>query len=479
MRSGQRWTAVATLVVLGSASWLGTRPAAGLEAAACPSPPRVLDVKRISVDRVHGRPPSEPDTQVEPDVAVDRANPDHVVSVFQEGRYPDGAAAAAGFATSRDGGRTWTTGELPGLTRAAGGAFERAGDHVVAFGPDGAAVVATTAFDGQLKPDKRSAIAVIRSADGGSTWGRPSLVVDDHDLNVFNDNPAVAVDTFASSPHRGRIYVAWIRERIHIHRFSSPIVLSRSDDGGATWSGLTPLSFPPDNGQGTQVVVRPDGRVSVLWQRFGFQGGVQEVVRTSNDGGTTFGPPVRISDVRWRESPGMRTGFGIASAAVDPITGRMFVAWQDSRFRTGGLNDAVLVASGDGIHWTVPAPVGRPPGEPLADHLTPDVSAYGGAVAVTFLGRPLLRGRPGNFVDERYAGSTDGGATFGCVASIGPPTDIRFAALAFPGRSRFLGDYMGVSLTAAGAHAVWARAYGVAGGGRDPHQTIWAATIRP
>ena len=53
-------------------------------------------------------PPSEPDTQVEPTLAQDSNAPDHLVAVFQEGRYPDGAAATAGFAASRDDGKTWT-----------------------------------------------------------------------------------------------------------------------------------------------------------------------------------------------------------------------------------------------------------------------------------------------------------------------------------------------------------------------------------
>src|SRR6266516_3427952 len=98
---------------------------------------RAVDVMQISSDRLPSPPPSEPDTQVEPTLAQDSNAPDHLVAVFQEGRYPDGAAAAAGFAASRDDGKAWTRGELPGLTMLAHGPFERAGDQVAAFGPGG------------------------------------------------------------------------------------------------------------------------------------------------------------------------------------------------------------------------------------------------------------------------------------------------------------------------------------------------------
>ena len=78
----------------------------------------------------------QPDTQIEPSIAVNPANPKNVVAVYQEGRVADGGDATNGFATSTDGGKTWKYGELPGLTTypGQGGQFERASDAVVAFG---------------------------------------------------------------------------------------------------------------------------------------------------------------------------------------------------------------------------------------------------------------------------------------------------------------------------------------------------------
>ena len=58
----------------------------------------------------------QPDTQIEPSVAVNPQNPLNVVAVYQEGRRANGGDATNGYATSFDGGATWVDGELPGLT---------------------------------------------------------------------------------------------------------------------------------------------------------------------------------------------------------------------------------------------------------------------------------------------------------------------------------------------------------------------------
>ena len=58
----------------------------------------------------------QPDTQIEPSIAVNPANPKNVVTVYQEGRIANGGDATNVYATSFDGGKTWTKGELPGLT---------------------------------------------------------------------------------------------------------------------------------------------------------------------------------------------------------------------------------------------------------------------------------------------------------------------------------------------------------------------------
>src|SRR5439155_15584680 len=89
------------------------------------------DVPPISQD---GLPGGELNTQVEPDLAMDPNNPDNVVAVVQQCRFKTGGTVDPGFAASLDGGHTWTHGNLPGLTTAVGGPFDRGSDPTVVFG---------------------------------------------------------------------------------------------------------------------------------------------------------------------------------------------------------------------------------------------------------------------------------------------------------------------------------------------------------
>src|SRR5262249_18730302 len=57
---------------------------------------------------------SQHETEVEPSSFAVGST---IVSAFQMGRFTDGGASDIGFATSTDGGSTWTHGNLPGITK--------------------------------------------------------------------------------------------------------------------------------------------------------------------------------------------------------------------------------------------------------------------------------------------------------------------------------------------------------------------------
>src|SRR6266404_482950 len=155
----------------------------------------------------------QPDTEIEPSIAVNPTNAKNVVAVYQLSRIADGGDATNGFATSLDGGKSWTNGSLPGLTTfpGQGGVFERASDAVVAFGPDGTVYANSLVFDWNNNQGLRSGIAVNVSKNGGKTWGPPVFLQDDM-VGGLNDKNWIVVDqSDAPGHHKGRVYVVWDR----------------------------------------------------------------------------------------------------------------------------------------------------------------------------------------------------------------------------------------------------------------------------
>jgi BNR/Asp-box repeat protein len=439
------------------------------------------NVQQISQDTLDGPPGSEDDTQVEPDIAVDPNDPNLITATFQQGRFQDGGSADPGFATSHDGGATWTSGNLPNLTVAVGGEFERASDPVVAFGPDGAVYIQTLGIN---FTDCRSAVVVQRSEDGGLTFGDPLTIVDDNNCDILHDKNWLTVDTFPGSPHYGRIYAVWdiftVAPTAPLGSIS-PIVLKYSDDRGETWSELITVSPDPlSSGIGALPLVQPDGDLTVVWDHFGVD--FDEMVsQTSTDGGQTFSSLLFIGDCSCSSPPDMRTG-ALPSAAVDPVTGFLYASWQSTQFRNDGLNDIVLSRSTDGgASWGLLQRVNPDSRRVSTDHFTPDVAAYGGTVHVNYYARDLKNGVYSRFAEQRYQSSSNNGLTFAKPIRLGPKSFLRYAATVFFNGTKFLGDYIGNAATAGFDHPVWTRSGQYIGQIESAahHQAAWSATIEP
>lgn len=373
--------------------------------------------------------------QAEPDLAIDPNDPQHLVAAVQEGRFHSGGGALAiAFATSTDGGSTWATGLLPGLTDASGGTYDRASDPVAAVGPDGTAYVASLLFN-EDNPD--TAIAVSRSSDGGITWPEPVAVATTDDPSSFWDKEWIVAD-----PVDGSLYVAW--KDFTGFGDGGPMLLSRSTDGGDTWS--TPRSITPNhNAFAAQPLVLPNGRLAVVYSVH------REKIRIirSRDGGQTFGRARAVAVMQPSVLAGLRTGDGLPSATVDPVTGVIHVAWQDGR---RDASDVSSVRSTDGGRtWTEPRRVNRSPrGEA---QFLPDVSASGSVVHV-FYYDGTDDASDADLFTFSYSRSVDGGANFGAPVVVGD-TSFPASAAASTTQGLMFGDYIGSAAGPAGAYAVW------------------------
>src|SRR5262249_27887963 len=151
-------------------------------------------------------------------------------------------AVAAYF--SRDGGRTWGASSPLPLTLA-GISFSASGDPGVAFDSRGNAYVSYVSSEVQPV----WAVAVAKSTDGGRTFSQASVVTlaDLFAQGVIADHPKMVIDTNPASPFRDTLYVTWDAGVIVGGRIArADLMLSRSTDGGQTWSTPQVVSSDPN-----------------------------------------------------------------------------------------------------------------------------------------------------------------------------------------------------------------------------------------
>ncbi len=432
--------------------------------AAAPASPAVLHVGQIDHQDVAPQPGSEPGTLVEPDVAVSPLNPAIAVAVAHDGRFPNGGAVDISYAWTHDGGAHWRHAPMPGLTKAAGGAWDRASDPVVAFGPNGDVFVSTLVFNLGC----RTGVAVSRSTDGGATFGAPTLAQSSSSCNYSDDKNWLVVDTQPNSPHRGRLYQFWTAFlAVNGQGAGSPQVLRWSDDHGAHWSGTTVVSGPHENTQDSQAMIQPDGTITDVY----LGKGSSLVARTSTDGGATWSAESLVVQSVGGGPRGIRCC--LPAAAADPVTGRMYAVWEANGAER---SDAVeLSTSADGRVWSPAQRVSRDGGKTTIQYVNSTVTAYGGRVFVSYGARDTAVSN-GRYVQQEVSSSYNGGRTFGAPLLLGPLSDLHYAAVA---GGKFPGDYIGASATSGTVVLVWCVSSAPSDAEQKFHQTLFGAVLRP
>jgi hypothetical protein len=451
----------------------------------------VLHVGQIAQQDIPPESYSEPDTLVEPDVAVSPINPDWAVAVAHDGRYPDGGAVDITYAWTHDGGKIWHHQPVQGITKSAGGTWDRASDPIVAWGPDGSVYLSIL----PVNLDCQSGVYVTRSTDGGKTFGTPVLAHYSASCNYSDDKNYLAIDNSPHSPHYGRLYQFWTPFIFDAqgNYVSAPQAVRWSDDKGQTWSDTTYVSATNVGTQNSQAMIQPDGSITDAYLNFGVGGmgedpegnvghhgdaalaaaaaaaapvGDNWVARTSHDGGKTWGPEVLITNDAGEGPAGIRCC--LPSATADPVTGRLYTAWNSAT-----PDQVKLSQSSDGRHWSQPVLVSRSEKAGL-DRVNIDVTAYRAEVFVSYGTRDTTV-ENGRYVQQQLSVS-HGGAQFGAPISLGPPSDLNYAAVA---RGKFPGDYTGSSATNGRLYVVWCVSSTPSEPTAQYHQTMYAAVIHP
>lgn len=382
--------------------------------------------------------PSNMRAQAEPHIARSPVDPDFLVATFQEGRFTDGGAVDCGYSVTRDGGLSWTRALIPNLTTVVGGPYSRATDPVAGIDLEGRVFLCT---EGATSTDfSEGVIVVSRSTDGGTTFGSPVVVFAPASSSDFPDKGWMAVNNFTgTSTPAGRVVVTWT---LFKPNGASPILCSFSNDHGLTWS--PPVAVVPESSstQGSQPVFLRDGRLAIVYWNFSGSGGAEEIdVVLSNDGGVTFGPPTKVTNVTRYNQPSIRTGVFLPSAASDRDTGSLYVVYQ--AFDLAGSPRILFTKSANaGASWTAPIAITD---NPRTGVFNPAISASpdGQTLTVSFYDQ---RDSGGNtFLCNLYlAQSFDGGATWG--PNIRLTSETTNATLApLTGSGYMLGDYLGIA----------------------------------
>jgi RTX calcium-binding nonapeptide repeat (4 copies) len=391
----------------------------------------------------------DPDGQHESEVEPDSFTFGRTtVATFQVARRNDGGATNVGFAVSKDDGRSWRSGFLPGITVAGtpAGTAPRASDPSVAYDSvHGVWLISTLAIEGEV-----TRLTISRSSDG-LTWSNPVFAAEaSSSSDIAFDKEWIGCDNGGSSPFRGRCHLVYSDVQ-----HGDVASAKYSQDGGLTWSPQVQIS--QSDAVGVIPVVRPNGELVVVYLAQGRR--VDGALSTN--GGATFGAPVTVAPVTAHAERGLRF-IPLPSADVD-ASGRVFVTWHDCRFsRACAANSVVVATSADGRTWdaATAATTGR-------DAVIPTIgidSASGRAAIAYYTVRPAG-------IDLELVESRSGRSGWSAPRRVSTQT-MRVPWLPTTSSGRMLADYISLHYAAGRPQVVWALASPPVGGGLK--QAIYA-----
>ena len=375
---------------------------------------------------------SQHKTEVEPDTFAYGST---IVAAAQSGRFNDGGGSDIGYARSADNGVTWTQGTLPGITVQNGGTYQRVSDASVAYDAlHNVWLISSIPITSSVTVP---VVFVSRSTDGGVTFGNPVTVASGS--TSFDKNWTVC-DNNAASPFYGHCYTEFDN-----NADGDRLKMSTSTDGGLTWG---PAKNTGNNatGLGGQPVVQPNGTVIVPSSNASESA---ILAWRSTDGGATWSSTVTVASVADHTPAGSLRSGPMPSAEID-AAGKVYVAWQDCRFRTAcKANDIVYSTSTNGTTWTAVTRVPIDATNSGVDHFIPGLAvdpATSGTTAKLGLTYYFYRTAACGSscqLEVGYIQSNNGGSTWSAHTDVAGPFSISLTPNTTQGR--MVGDYISTS----------------------------------
>ena len=375
-------------------------------------------------------------TEVEPSAA---SNGSTIVATFQVGRIFGGGSADIGFATTTNGGASWTSGLLPGITtNYQGGSYRAVSDPSVAYDAAHAVWLISS-----LALATNGTVVTSRSLDGIS-WQPPVTVSTTPDA----DKNWTACDNTPASPFYGHCYTMWDDPSVGGGR----VFISTSSDGGLTWQAAknTADSSP---GIGVQPVIQPNGTVIVPMANNSSLGPISAIVSfRSTDGGNAWSTvTIAASVTQHQVAGGLRTE-ALPTAQSD-AAGNVYVIWQDCRFRTNcASNDLVMSTSADGLTWSAPVRIPIDSTASSADYfipglaIEPETSGLGAHLALSYYFYPNAACTTSTCsLNIGFVSSHDGGNTWTAATTL--VSGMYLSSLANTSQGSMVGDYIATAFS--------------------------------
>jgi hypothetical protein len=367
------------------------------------------------------------DAANEPTLAVDPLAPDRMVTVWRQFDDVDGSLRTAGWATSVDGGRSWTA-------RGAVDPGVFSSDPVLAADDDGRFYLLG------LEAGYQSC-RLHHSDDGGMSWG-PAIPA------LGGDKPWLGVDG-----QRGHVYVSWDSS------FSCCGISSfaRSTDAGQTFGEA--IEIDPAPALGT-MAVGPEGEVYVSGI---VDIGTFAVARSVDARDPSAHPTFTVSEVdlggffAFLNDPNPEGLSGMPWVAVGqpvgPLSAPVFLLASVVPSGSDPLDVHLVRSDNGGTTWSEPTVVNASAAAGWQWFGTLDVAPVGRLDAVWY---------DSPYLDEpwrtrvAYAWSDDRGMTWSFPVIVAPEFN---SHLGWPAERRRLGDYIHLRSDTLGADLVFAATY--------------------
>lgn len=260
--------------------------------------------------------------EAEPSVAINPRDANNLIGAWQQDRWSNGGANGVVSAYSTDGGTSWQISSVPfsrctGGNAANGGDYERATDPWLSFSPSGTAYQMALGFNGSTFSAGSASAMLVSRSTDGGRTWSNPTTLKLDGAQFFNDKNALIADPVTST----NAYAVW--DRLSPNG-SGPTWFARTIDNGVTWEPAKQIYNPGSTSQtiGNLIAVLPSGMLINFFTQLDPIAGnntraTLNIIRSA-DAGVTWSAPIRIAEILSIGARDPETGTAIRDASIIP-----------------------------------------------------------------------------------------------------------------------------------------------------------------